>query len=166
MTERVSEHTIQQVAEETNQLDPETLFARMDHLSEVQPNLLGFMVEFTQELSQPAREQAMYLFFVTYRTFREAHDGDLPTITPEVVIDAFEYNEDMLEGLQDAPSDFWSATAREEAASQPYLVRYVVEGLFATSAEAEPAEELNEEEQGYLFLLLKTVIDALDRAEE
>ena len=40
-------------------------------ISKNQPNLLAFMMEFTQELSQEVKELAIYMFYVLYRMFQK-----------------------------------------------------------------------------------------------
>ena len=40
-------------------------------ISKSQPNLLAFMMEFTQELSQEVKELAIYMFNVLYRIFEK-----------------------------------------------------------------------------------------------
>lgn len=144
----------------------EDMFQQMGELGDDQPQLLAFMSQFTEHLDEAAEGLAIYLFFVVYRMFRSAHGGEMPTVTPDEVIEAYEYNEKVLEGLEDASGDFWTATAREEMASQPHVVRYVVEALFEAPEDEELKDSLSEEEEGYIFLLLKTVIDALDKKTE
>ena len=46
--------------------------------------------------------------------------------------------------------------------SQPYVIRYIVETLFEADQEEEPVV-LGEEDMGYLFLLMKTVVDVLNK---
>jgi hypothetical protein len=50
-----------------------------------------------------------------------------------------------------------------QASRQPYVVKYVVDALMEED-EGEDAVALTDEQKGFLFLLLKTVIDVLDRS--
>ena len=45
---------------------------------------------------------------------------------------------------------------------QPYVMNFILETLFEDSRENEDIE-LTEEDTGYLYLLLKTVVDALNK---
>lgn len=163
---QVSAQTVEETWKGMGAFTEEEMFERMGELGEDQPQLLAFMSQFTQDLDEAAEGLAIYLFFVVYRMFRSTYGGDMPTVTPDEVIESYEYNEKVLEGLQDAPGEFWTATAREEMASQPHVVRYVVEALFEAPEDEELKNSLSEEEEGYIFLLLKTVIDALDKKTE
>ena len=46
--------------------------------------------------------------------------------------------------------------------SQPYIIKYVVDTLFEAPEEEDPVL-LSEADVGFLFLLLKTVIDLLNK---
>ena len=52
--------------------------------------------------------------------------------------------------------------ASVQTSRQPYVVKYVADGLMEDD-EGEDAVALTEEQKGFLFLLLKTVIDVLDQ---
>ena len=50
-----------------------------------------------------------------------------------------------------------------QTSRQPYVVKYVVAALIGEDHEGEDAVALTPEQKGFLFLLLKTVIDVLDQ---
>jgi hypothetical protein len=163
---QIPEETVDDTWQDMSGYTEEEMFRQMGELGDDQPHLLAFISQFTQDLNEAAEGLTIYLFFVVYRMFRSTYGGDMPTVSPDEVIEAYEYNEKVLEGLENASGDFWTATAREEMASQPHVVRYVVEALFEAPEDDELKDELSEEEEGYIFLLLKTVIDALDKKTE
>ena len=49
-----------------------------------------------------------------------------------------------------------------QTSRQPHVVNYLVDGLMEED-EGEDAVALTEEQKGFLYLLLKTVIDVLDQ---
>ena len=51
--------------------------------------------------------------------------------------------------------------ARIQLAGQPYVMKYLVEALMEPGTEEDPVY-LSEEEQGLLYIVLKTVVDLLD----
>jgi len=65
-----------------------------------------------------------------------------------------------MESLEGAHDKFLERIAEVQLAGQPYVMKYVVEAIMEDSEE-DPVE-LTEEDIGYLFLLLKTVVDLLD----
>jgi hypothetical protein len=126
-----------------------------------QPDLLAFVTESSQEMVQEARELAIYMFVVVYRVFQKAR-GKIKKISSEEIIKCYEHNENLMEGLEGAHEKFLDRIASAQTSKQPYVVNYVVDALMEENEE-EDALELTEEQKGFLYLLLKTVIDVLDQ---
>jgi hypothetical protein len=57
---------------------------------------------------------------------------------------------------------FLDRIASLQTSGQPYLVKYVVDALMEEE-EGKDAVALTDEQKGFLYLLLKTVIDVLDQ---
>jgi hypothetical protein len=68
-----------------------------------------------------------------------------------------------MERLEGAHEKFLDRIASIQTSRQPYVVNYVVDALMEEEDEVEEAVSLTEEQKGFLFLLLKTVIDVLDQ---
>ena len=60
---------------------------------------------------------------------------------------------------------YFERIARVQLSGQPYVLKYVVETLIEVPEEEDPIE-LTEEDVGFLFLLLKTVVDVIDKQKE
>ena len=127
-----------------------------------QPELLAFVTESTQEMRQEVRELAIYMFVVVHRMFHEAH-GKISEISYEEIIKCYEHNESLLERLEGAHEKFLDRVANVQTSKQPYVVKYVADAL-TEEDEGEDAVTLTEEQKGFLFLVLKAVIDALDQS--
>jgi hypothetical protein len=127
-----------------------------------QPNLLAFMVEFTQDLDQEVKGLAIYMFYVVCRMFQKSSKKSLKRISPEEVINCYEKTERFIESLEGAHERFLERIAETQLSGQPYVMKYVVEALMEAPEEEDPVA-LSEEDTGYLFLLLKTVVDLLDK---
>jgi hypothetical protein len=84
--------------------------------------------------------------------------------TQEKIIGCYEHNESLMERLEGAHQKFLDRTASLQTSRQPYVVNYVVDALMEED-EGEDAVALNDEQKGFLFLLLKTVIDVLDQKD-
>ena len=136
----------------------------MRALGERQPELLSFMMEFTQDLNPEVKELALYMFFVVCRIFEKASVKKIKKISSQKIIKCFESNEDLLQRLEGTHEKFLDRITRTQIlATQPYVMKYVVETLVEGPKEGDPVE-LSEDDIGYLFLLFKTLIDALDQA--
>ena len=127
-----------------------------------QPELLAFVTESAKEMGREVRELAIYMFLVVYRMFQQAH-GKIKKISYEEIIECYEHNEGLMERLEGAHEKFLDRVASVQTFRQPYVVNYVVGALMEEDDEKEDAVSLTEEQKGFLFLLLKTVIDVLDQ---
>jgi hypothetical protein len=70
-----------------------------------------------------------------------------------------------MERLEGAHKKFLDRVASVQTSRQPYVVNYVVDALMEEEEEeeGEDAIELTDEQKGFVYLLLKTVIDVLDQ---
>jgi len=134
----------------------------MMKIGNIQPELLAFVTEEAKEMGQEVRELAIYMFLVVCRMFQEAH-GKIKKISSEEIIECYEHNEGLMERLEGAHDKFLDRIASVQTSRQPYVVKYVVDALMEEEDEGEDAVALTDEQKGFLFLLLKTVIDLLDR---
>ena len=156
--ERIVEKTWQEVAA----FSPDRAKREMMKIDNSQPELLAFVTESAKEMGQEVRELAIYMFLVVYRMFQEAH-GKMKKISSEEIIECYEHNERLMERLEGAHDKFLDRVASVQSSRQPYVVKYVVDALMEEDDEGGDAVALTEEQKGFLFLLLKTVIDALDQ---
>jgi hypothetical protein len=154
---RIVEKTWQEVAGFT----PDRAKKEMMKIGNRQPELLAFVMESAQEMCQEVGERAIYMFVVVYRMFQEAH-GKIKRISSEEIIKRYEHNEGLMERLVGAHKKLLDRIASLQASKQPYVVKYVVDALMEED-EREDAVSLTEEQKGFLYLLLKTVIDVLDQ---
>jgi len=67
-----------------------------------------------------------------------------------------------MERLEGSHEKFLDRIASLQTSKQPHVVNYVVDALMEED-EGEDALVLTEEQKGFLYLLLKTVIDVLDQ---
>ena len=70
-----------------------------------------------------------------------------------------------MERLEGAHDKFLDRVASVQTSRQPHVVNYVVDALMEEEDEGEDAVALTEEQKGFLYLLLKTVIDVLDQKD-
>jgi len=103
------------------------------------------------------------MFVVVYRMFHEAH-GKIRKISSEEIIECYEHNESLMERLKGAHEKFLDRVTMVQTSRQPYVVNYIVDALMEDD-QREDAEALTEEQKGFLFVLLKTVIDVLDQRD-
>ena len=157
----ISQELVEETLQEFAGFSPVRAQKETIKVNKNQPNLLAFMMEFTQDLDQGVKELAIYMFYVVCRMFQKSSKKKLKRILPEKVIKCYEKNEHLIESLEGAHEKFFDRIARVQLSGQPYAMKYVVDTLIEAPEEEDPIT-LTEEDTGYLFLLLKTVVDLLD----
>jgi hypothetical protein len=155
--EAIVEKTWQKVAG----FSPDRAKEEMVKIGNNQPDLLAFVTESVKEMGQEVRELAIYMFLVVYLIFQGAH-GKIKKISSEEIIKCYEHNEGLLERLEGADEKFLDRIASAQTSRQPHVVKYVADALMEDD-EGEEAVALTEEQKGFLFLMLKTVLDVLDQ---
>lgn len=158
--EGIPEEIVEKTWQEFASFSPDRATKEMIKIGKNQPGLLAFMMESAKEMGQEVRELAIYLFLVVYRMFQEAH-GKIRKISSEEIIECYKHNEGLMERLERAHDKFLERVASVQTSRQPYVVKYVVDALMEEDEEG--ALSLTDEQKGFLFLLLKTVIDVLDQ---
>jgi hypothetical protein len=157
----IPEELVDGICAEVAELTPETGYQESIAVSKDQPEIIAFIAEMTEDLEQEVRELTIFMFIPIYRMFQKAYGESIEMITPEEIIKCYEENEDLLKSLGGTHDKFFERIAEVQMASQPYVIRYVVETLFE-AVKGERPILFGEEDMGYLFLLMKTVIDALN----
>lgn len=159
----ITEGLINKIRKETDHYDEERAAKEMALFSRSQPNLLSFILEFTQDLDERAEELGVYLLFVVYNAFQKEYGRKIKKITQKELISSFEENDKLVKGLEKAHEKFFDRVAGTQLAAQPYVIKYVIDALYETDEDDEESGPLNEEDIVNLFMLIKTVIDVLTR---
>ena len=159
--EPISEDLVDETWQEFAGFSPGRAQKETIKVNKNQPNLLVFMLEFTQDLDQEVKELAVYMFYVVCRMFQKSSKKSLKRISPEEIINCYEKNAHFMESLEGTDERFLERIAEVQLSDQPYVMKYVVETLIEGPEEEEPIA-LTEEDVGYLFLLFKTVVDLLN----
>jgi hypothetical protein len=159
--EPIPEAIVERTWQEFAGFSPSKAKKELTKIENAQPDLLDFVMESSKEMSQKVRELAIYMFVVVYRMFQQAYRR-IKKISSEEVIESYKHNESLMERLEGAHDKFLDRTANLQTSKQPYVVRYVADALMEED-EGEDALVLSEEQKGFLFLILKAVIDVLDQ---
>lgn len=163
--EPISEELVEETWQEVALFSAARAGKEMTKVGKNQADLLAFIFEFTEDLDQQVKELALYMFFVIYQTFQKGYGKKIKRITADQIIECYEDNEKLVESLETAHDRFYDRIARVQVSAQPYVLKYVVDTLFEAPEDEDPVY-LTEEDTGFLFLLLKTVIDLLNKETE
>jgi len=159
--EPISEKFVEKTWQEVAGYSPNRASIEMQKMGKNQPDLLAFLIALTEDLDPEVRELAIYIAFVDYRIF-EGSQNKIKKVTSKEIMDCYEYNEDLMARLEGAHEKFIDRIARIQISKQPYVMKYVVDALIEESEEGDGVE-LTDESKGFLFLLLKTVVDLFDK---
>jgi hypothetical protein len=159
--EPIPEAIVEKTWQEVGGFSPDRAKKEMMKIGNIQPELLAFVTGSSQEMVQEVRELAIYMFVVVYRIFQKAH-GKIKKISSEEIIKCYEHKEGLMERLEGAHDKFLDRITSIQTSRQPYVVNYVVDALMEEDQGGDTVA-LTEEQKGFLFLLLKTVIDVLDQ---
>ena len=143
-------------------MEPPEAQAAMQEVAKKQPALLAHVMAYTEDLREEAQELGVYIFFVIHRMFEVGAEKPIGQIPIEAVEGIADRNDALLDRLNGAHDRFLERITEVETSRQPYVYHYLSEALI--EEEEEDSVELTEEESGLLFIVLKTVIDALDEA--
>ena len=158
----IPEEIVEKTWQEVAGVSPAKAKREMTKIGNIHPELLAFVMESSNEMSQKVRELAIYMFLVIYRMFQKAH-GKIKKISSEEIIKYYKHNESLMGRLEAADEKFLDRIASVQTSRQPHVVNYLVDSLMEEEQGGEDAVALTEEQKGFLYLLLKTVIDVLDR---
>ncbi len=160
-TLEIAPELVETAWKEVGAFSPRRMVAEARRLMEAQNELFSFVLETTADLSDDAHELAMYMAAVIYRAYEKALPSPPPRVRARYIIRAYQENESWLEGIAGAHERIVDERILPNLRiRQPAVMAYVGECLF------EPEDEdldLTEEDQGQLFLTMKTFVDVLDR---
>jgi hypothetical protein len=156
LSEGFVEKTWQQIAKFT----PDRVNKEMIAMGKSQPDLLAFLMAYTDDLQQEVKELAIYIAFVVYKMFFDS-SGKIPRISSKEIMDRYDENISLMESIEGAHEKFIDRSARVQVSNQPYVMEYVLEALMEDAEE--DGIDLTEEDIGSLFMLFKTEIEVLEK---
>ncbi len=156
----VSEEMVLNVIQDVDELREEKIEQEMERLSKNQPELLGFVLSATEDLDDDAKHLGIYLLFVIYKIFTTAY-GRIRKATYKEIEESYEHNLSTLEQLEGAEENNIIEIAEREAERQPHILKYIAEALLMEDEEED--FYISQEDKGFLFIVLMTVINILDK---
>ena len=160
--ECISEETVDLTWQTIAAMPPQDAAEAMFEFSQAQPNLLGFVMAFADDLETDAQELSTYILFVVYSMFMKSATAEIPMITEDQIRTQYEATQDLLGRLHD--SDDPAEDMDVVIENQPWVYRYVTEALLEQNDDPADHVEISEEEFGEIVMMMKTVIDVVDVA--
>lgn len=158
--EPLSEDFVEKTWQEVARFTPAKADKEMLDMGKNQPDLLAFMMAYTDDLQQDVKELAIYIAFVVYKMFLDS-GGKIPKISSREIMSRYNENARFLESLEGAYENLIEKIANVEVPKQPSVMKYVLEAL--TEDAEEDGIRIMEEDIGFLSILFKTEIEVLDK---
>ena len=159
--DEIPDALVEETWQEMGSWSDEDVRRLMKRIARTQGPLAVFVMTLTEHLSADARQLALYLFAMIQCMFWKT-PGRVRRARPTEIEAAYERNLEFLSRFENADERFLERAASSMDLSQPFVMKYLVEALIEAPEEDDPVV-LSEEETGELFLILKTVIDTLDK---
>ena len=156
----LSEEFVEQTWQEIAGFTPERSTKEMHAMGKEQPDLLAFLMAYTDDLRQEVKELGIYIAFVVYKMFHDSA-AKIPKISSREIMSTHDENSLFLEGLKGTHEKMFDRIATVTGSKQTYVMKYVLEALMEDAEEE--GIDLNEEDIGFLFILLKTEIEVLEK---
>jgi hypothetical protein len=161
----VSGESVEKACSEVGHYTDEQMVDEFDRFFRAQPAVCDFIVELTHESGQKIQELSLFLSYMVFKTIEVSDVRSAGIVTSETIDMAYQQTEMWMADISEA-----EGAALEQAIvrslqrdTEPHLLQYVISEL---NEPMEDGAELNDEEKGEVFFVLKTVISSFCREEE
>jgi hypothetical protein len=161
----VDEELVEKACSEVSEYTDQQMVDEFDRFFRAQPAVCEFIVELTQESGQRIQELSLFLSYMIFKTMELANAGSTTVIQPEDIEGAYRDTETWMERISHADENVETQSvivASLQRDTEPFLLQYVIGEL---NEPMEDGADLNEEEKGEVFFVLKTVISSFKKNE-
>ena len=157
--------SVEKACSEVGEYSDEKMIGEFDRFFRAQPAVCDFIVELTHESGHKIQELSLFLSYMVFKAMEMGQTDAVSAVTPDAIETAYRESESWIERVSQAEGvELQSAIAASlEKDTEPYLLQYVISEL---NEPLEDGSELNDEEKGEVFFVLKTVISSLRPEEE
>jgi hypothetical protein len=160
----VTNEFLEQACSEVSEYSDDQMMSEFDRFFQDQPAICDFVVEATNESDPKIQELSLFLAYMVFKAVKYAGPDDAKVVTPHMIESAYHDSEHWIDQLSQADEPHMeeiSTKLQEEA--EPHLIRYIISEL---NQPLEDGAELEDEQKGEVFFVLKTVISSLARRTE
>jgi hypothetical protein len=159
----IDQTLVEEVWREMAAYDVECAAAGAKNFLTYQPHVAEICRELTKEFDATAQKAAFGLAFLLFKIVEASLGTSFPTIARERIIQAYETTTEWLEQWDGAePRIFLKAVQGGGEFPHPNLIQYLLTVFYGGDPES---AEYDGEVKAGLFLLLKTLVDALEIGE-
>ena len=151
--------SVEKACAEVGDYSDEKMVDEFERFFRVQPAICDFVVELTHDSGLKVQELSLFLAYMVFKTIETNTANHVSTVTPEVIEAGYRNTESWMERLSAAEGTELQATitADLQTEAEPHLLQYVMSEL---NEPMEDGLQLNDEEKGEVFFVVKTVIES------
>src|SRR5215468_7079176 len=155
----VSAESVERACSAVGQYSDEQMVDEFDRFFRAQPAVCDFIVELTHESGQKIQELSLFLSYMVFKTIEVSDTRSTEVVTSEAIERAYQQTETWMADVSEAEgAALERAIVRSlQRDTEPHLLQYVISEL---NEPMEDGAELNDEEKGEVFFVLKTVISS------
>ena len=150
---------IDSIQKQLDEMNPEDSQSEMKKVYLEQPIISEYIVAINEDLDDELNKYALYLFSIIYLAIKNFYPKKLQIVTDEIIIKSHENNIDLLRKLENSHEVFINRIAETNLKKQPGIYKFISQSIFE---ELQEISEITEDEEGWIFLILKSAIDALN----
>jgi hypothetical protein len=156
----ITGESLKKACAEVGEYSDEQMASEFDRFFREQPAICEFVAELTQESGQKIQELSLFLSYMVFKTMESDESANVDSVTPAAIEAAYRESEFWIERISQAEgTELQSAIAGSlQKDTEPQLLQYVIAEL---NEPMEDGIELDDEEKGEVFFVLKTVITSL-----
>jgi hypothetical protein len=158
----VSGESVETACAEVGEYTDDRMVGEFDRFFHAQPAVCEFIIELTQGSGQKIQELSLFLSYIVFKAIGIEQAGKVKTVKQEDIEAAYRDTESWMNQLGQANSAELRSTitASLNQDTEPFLLQYVISELNQPMADG---VELNEEEKGEVFFVLKTIIASVEQ---
>ena len=155
----ISVDSVEKACSEVGEYSDEKMVDEFDRFFRAQPAICEFVVELTHESGMKVQELSLFLSYMIFKTIEAEALESVAKVTPGVIEAGYRDTESWMERLSmvegaELQSSVASNLQKDE---EPFLLQYLISEL---NEPTEDGTELNDEEKGEVFFVVKTVIES------
>jgi hypothetical protein len=158
----ISGESVDKACSEVGEYTDDHMVGEFDRFFRAQPAVCEFIIELTQSSGQKIQELSLFLSYIVFKAIEMEQPGTAVTIKQADIEAAYSNTESWMAQLSQAENTELQSTiaASLNQDTEPFLLQYVISEL---NEPMEDGTELNDEEKGEVFFILKTVISSIDQ---
>ena len=156
----VTSESVDKACSQVGAYSDEMMVGEFDRFFKAQPAICDFVVELTNESSQQIQEMALFLAYMVFKAVEAGDPNEVDSVTANAIENAYRESESWIDRVSQAGNRELQSviTSSLERDTEPFLLQYIIAEL---NESLDDGTQLNDEEKGEIFFVLKTVISSL-----